>query len=131
LVITGRSDVLPLCAEEKIGFTPTDRGKGSVKRGLPTEPHGILVAVVIDAANRHDMKLVMPTLANLNLDLPRPTSALRQGLCPDKGYDYDEVRGGAEIGFTAQIRVCGQEAVAIKQEAGVRATRWVVERTHS
>lgn len=50
----------------------------------------------------------------------------------DKGYDYDEVRAlVAEFGFTAHIRARGEEAYAIKHEAGFRARRWVVERTHS
>jgi len=36
-----------------------------------------------------------------------------------------------EFGFTAHIRGRGEEALAIKGEAGFRARRWVVERTHS
>ncbi len=37
----------------------------------------------------------------------------------------------AEFGFTAHIRARGEEAEALKREAGFRARRWVVERTHS
>jgi len=37
----------------------------------------------------------------------------------------------AEFGFTAHIRARGEEAKALKQEAGFKARRWVVERTHS
>ena len=33
--------------------------------------------------------------------------------------------------FTAHIRSRGEEAQAIKKEAGFKARRWVVERTHS
>ncbi len=63
---------------------------------------------------------------------PEPTAEEPQGLCLDKGYDYDEVRALAEeFGYTAHIRCRGEEAAAIKQEAGYRARRWVVERTHS
>jgi putative transposase len=36
----------------------------------------------------------------------------------------------AEFGFTAHIRSRGEEAQAIKREAGFRARRWVVERAH-
>jgi transposase len=36
-----------------------------------------------------------------------------------------------EFGFTAHIRARGEEAQAIKNEAGFKARRWVVERTHS
>ena len=61
-----------------------------------------------------------------------PTDAAPQGMCLDKGYDYEEVRALlAEFGFTAHIRARGEEAQALKREAGSRARRWVVERTHS
>src|SRR5215831_13417984 len=54
------------------------------------------------------------------------------GVCLDKGYDYSEVYELlAEFGFTAHVRSRRQEADAIKHEAGFRARRWVVERTHS
>jgi len=35
------------------------------------------------------------------------------------------------LGFSAHIRSRGEEADAIEREAGFRARRWVVERTHS
>jgi putative transposase len=37
----------------------------------------------------------------------------------------------AAFGFTAHIRARGEEAQAMKHEAGYKARRWVVERTHS
>ena len=37
----------------------------------------------------------------------------------------------AEFGFTAHVRSRGEDAKAIRQEAGYKARRWVVERTHS
>jgi transposase len=53
-------------------------------------------------------------------------------MCLDKGYDFDVVRETLkEFGFTAHIRSRGEEAQAIKREAGFKARRWVVERTHS
>ena len=97
-----------------------------------TEAAGIPIALAIDGANRHDMKLVRSTLDSIMAKRPRPTVALPQGLCLDKGYDFDEVRDIVrEFGFTAHIRTRGEEARAIKQEAGFKARRWVVERTHS
>ena len=55
-----------------------------------------------------------------------------QGLCLDKGYDFPEVYElAAEFGFTAHVRSRGEEAQALKREAGFRARRWVVERTQS
>jgi len=117
---------------KKTGANPTDRGKQGVKRSLLTEAAGIPLALAIDGANRHDMKLVRKTLGNIMIVRPLPTEIAPQGLCLDKGYDFDEVRGIVrEFGFTAHIRARGEEAKAIKQEAGFKARRWVVERTHS
>jgi transposase len=117
---------------KKTGPNPTDRGKQGVKRSLLTEAGGVPVAVAIDGANRHDMKLVRSTLDSIMAVRPIPTVARPQGICLDKGYDFDEVRGIVkEFGFTAHIRARGEEAKAIKQEAGFKARRWVVERTHS
>ena len=72
------------------------------------------------------------TLESIVVERPEPTQAEPQGMCLDKGYDFDEVRDLlAEFGFTAHIRARGEEAKAIKQEAAYKARRWVVERTHS
>lgn len=78
------------------------------------------------------MKLVKETLSSVPINRPKPTKDSPQGLCLDKGYDYDEVREIVEeFGFTSHIRSRGEEAKAIRQEAGFKARRWVVERTHS
>ena len=46
----------------------------------------------------------------------------------DKGYDYATVRVWlTELGFTAHIHARGEEAKTLKQEAGFKARRWVVE----
>ena len=116
---------------EKAGANPTDRGKRGVKRSLLIEAQGVPVGVAVDGANRHDMKLVRPTLDTVVIARPEPTLEQPQGMCLDKGYDFDEVRRTLEeFGFTAHIRSRGEEAKALKREAGFRARRWVVERTH-
>ena len=90
------------------------------------------LGVAVDGANRHDMKLVRSTLDSLVVERPAPTVAHPQGMCLDKGYDYQEVRDIlAEFGFTAHILARGAEAKELKREAGFKARRWVVERTHS
>lgn len=45
-------------------------------------PLGITAA---DAANRHDMKLIKPTLQNVVINKPEPTIKLKQNMCMDKG----------------------------------------------
>ena len=90
------------------------------------------IGMTIEGAQRHDMKLVRPTLESLIVKRPEPTEERPQGMCMDKGYDYDEVYATLqEFGLTAHIRPGGEEAKAIKRQAGFKARRWVVERAHS
>ena len=90
------------------------------------------IGVAVAGANRNDFKLARQTRLSIPVARPEPTAEKPQGLCLDKGYDYEEVRELAvEFGYTAHIRARGEEAQAIKREAGYKARRWVVERTHS
>lgn len=90
------------------------------------------VGLAAAGANRNDFKLLRETIESVPVPRPGPSDERPQGVCLDKGYDYDEVRGLlAEFGFTAHIRARGEEAEAIKREAGYKARRWVVERGHS
>jgi putative transposase len=83
----------------------------------------------------HERLQARPSQARVDPDraAEAPTRQRPQNLCLDRGgYDYNEVRDLAqEFAFTAHIRGRGEEAQAIKREAGFRARRWVVERTHS
>ena len=50
---------------------------------------------------------------------PEPTAEQAQGMCPDKGYDYPEVRILlAEWGYTTHIRARGEEAQDRKRVPG-------------
>jgi putative transposase len=103
-----------------------------VKRSLLTEGHGVPIGLAVEGANRNDFKMARETLESIPVPRPKPTAEKPQGLCLDKGYDFNEVRELAlEFGYTAHIRARGEEAQAIKREAGHKARRWVVERTHS
>jgi putative transposase len=114
------------------GPNPTDRGKGGTKRSLLTEGAGIPLAVVVDGANRHDMKLLAATLDGIVVARPEPTAEAPQHLCLDAGYDYEAVREQAAArGYVAHIRPRGEERALKAAEPGWRARRWVVERTHS
>lgn len=121
-----------LWAEKKSGPNPTDRAKSGVKRSVLTEGHGVPIGLAVEGANRHDMKMVRETIESIVVKRPKPSKKKKQNLCLDKGYDYDAVRDILkEFGFTAHIRSRGEEAQEIRREAGKRARRWVVERTHS
>ena len=119
-------------AGEKTGPNPTDRAKEGVKRSLLTEASGVPIGLAIDGANRHDCKMVKATIESIPVERPEPTKRKTQGMCLDKGYDSGEVRDLVkEFSYTVHIRSRGEEAQTIKHEAGFKARRWVVERTHS
>ena len=97
-----------------------------------TEADGVPIGLAVEGANRNDFKMMKATMESIPVKRPRPTRKRPQGMCLDKGYDYQEARELAdEFGYTAHIRARGEEAQAIKHEAGFKARRWVVERTHS
>jgi hypothetical protein len=76
------------------------------------------IGLAVEGANRHDMKLVRATIESLVVVRPEPMKERPQGMCLDKG-DYDEVYVILqEFGFTAHVRPRGEEAKAIKREAG-------------
>lgn len=86
----------------------------------------------MDGANRHDVKLVEATLESIPIERPRVQPYWRQNLCLDKGYDSGEIRDMVrEFGYTPHIRARGEEARELRRDAGFKARRWVVERTHS
>ena len=117
---------------KKTGRNPTDRGKSGTKRSALTDGHGIPLAVAIDGANRHDMKLTEPTLKAIAIERPEVTDENPQNMCMDKGYDFSAVRELlAEWEYIPHIRSIGEETRAKERIPGYRARRWVVERTHS
>jgi len=117
---------------KKGGKHPTDRGKLGTKRSVLTDGRGVPLGLAVAGAKRNDFKLTRETIESIAVERPEATLEAPQGLCLDKGYYYDEVRDLLdEFGFTAHIRARGAEAHALKHEAGFKARRWVVERTHS
>jgi hypothetical protein len=104
---------------EKTGPNATDRAKDGVKRSVLTEGAGVPIGVAIEGANRNDFKMARETIES-----PRVTKDDPQGLCLDKGYDYQEVRDLLrEFHFTAHIRARGDEAPRLKKRAGFKARR--------
>ena len=80
------------------------------------------IGLAVDGANRHDFKMTRETIERIAVERPDATPDAPQGMCLDKGYDDDEVREWLdEFGFTAHIRARGEEAHALKQEAGFKA----------
>jgi putative transposase len=94
-----------------------------VKRRMLTQANGIPIAIVVDGANRYDMKLVGPTIKEFKLDQPTPAPEHRHVLFPDIGYD-DEVAPQcvARAGCTAHMRVRGEEALELANDEGCGST---------
>jgi putative transposase len=85
-----------------------------------------------DGANRHDSKLLEPTIDSIPIERPEPTPERPQGLCLDRGYDFDNVRQiASKHGFTPHVRSRGEELALKARTPGWRARRWVVEACHS
>jgi putative transposase len=115
-----------------VGQHPTDRGTLGTKRSVLTDGGGVPIGLAVEGANRHDCNMVEATMTSIPVERPGPTREQAQGICLDTGDDEDEVRELlAKFGCTAHIRARGEEAQAITHEAGYKARRWVVERTHS
>jgi putative transposase len=96
---------------KKVGKNPTDRGKIGTKRSVLTDGRGVPIGLAVDGANRNDFKLTRETIESIAVARPDATPDAPQGMCLDKGYDYDEVRDLLdEFGFTAHIRGRGEEA---------------------
>jgi putative transposase len=114
------------------GPNPTDRAKQGVKRSLLTDGGGIPLAVAIDGANRHDMKLFAATLDAIVVSRPEPGGGDPQHLCLDAGYNYAAIRAEAVAhDYDAHIRSRADECATKAKHPSWRARRWVVERTHS
>jgi putative transposase len=88
------------------------------------DQNGLPLAVVIDGANRHDVKLLEATLDNLILE-PRTTTP-QPHLCADAGYEGKSARQQVEDhGYIPHIRSRGEDKQ--KKQEGKRPRRWVVE----
>jgi putative transposase len=85
-----------------------------------------------DGANRHDQKLLAPSINSIPITRPEPTRQQPQGLCLDRGYDAPSIHElASEHGFTPHIRTRGEEIALKLHTPGWRARRWVLEASHS
>ena len=109
------------------GPNPTDRGKLGTKRHVLTDGQGIPLAVVITAANVHDMlDIIVVKRPSYNM------CKTKQNLCLDKGYDFQEIKGGViKKGYLPHIRHRGEQSITKGGNHHSKRRRWVVERTNS
>lgn len=113
-------------ALEAVGNNPTDRGKKGTKRSLLVEQHGLPIAIQIDGANRHDVKLLARTLDAIVIERPQEDAMAPQHLCADAGYRGQPAQAQIkERKYVPHVRSRSEEH-QVKQ-AGKQARRWVVE----
>jgi len=78
------------------------------------------------------MKLLESTLESTPIARPIPSEDQPQGLCLDRGYDYDAIRELAVAQrFEPHIRTRGEEIADKVRDPTWRPRRWVVEAAHS
>jgi putative transposase len=69
------------------GKNPTDRRKNGVKKGIVIDMNKIILSVLIDSANRHDSKLLMPHIVHLERFLDKP-----KVMATDSAWDVEKLR---------------------------------------
>lgn len=119
-----------LLGGKSTGPNPTDRAKSGTKRSLLVDGKGIPLALTVDSANRHDMKLTQGTLQSMMIHRPRPTTISKQNICLDKGYDFPEVYELLED-YRYTIHIPKRRDDNYIRIPKYRTKHWVVERTHS
>lgn len=115
---------------EGTGPNPTDRGKSGWKWSVASDMTGIPIGWAIDGANRHDVRMLEPTLDDM-----KSVGYFADMACLhlDRGYDSGAVRGrlvDAGVGeFTIQLR--GTKDPTVKKQPVRLGLRWIVEATNS
>lgn len=118
------------CGGEGTGKSPVDRAKLGWKWSVAADANGIPLGWATDGANRNDITLLMPTLADVaRVGLLAEIETLHL----DRGYDYPKVR--------AQLAALGLDDLSIQRRKPRGADqpktpmslglRWVVEGTNS
>ena len=91
LVMDGATTKAPLGGKTE-GKNPTDRGTVGTKRSVLTDGGGVPLGLAVEGANRNDFKMARETIESIPVERPEPSQATPQGMCLDKGYNYDEAR---------------------------------------
>ena len=100
------------------------------KRSILTDAKDIPLSVVLDGANRHDIKLLEKTLDKIVILRPEVTEDKQQNLCLDASYTgAEKIISGKN--YALHIRPRGEEKEEKIKNPNFKARRWVVEVAHS
>lgn len=69
------------------GKNPTDRGKNGVKKSVVADNNKIILSIIVDAANKHDSRLLQPHIKNL-----KPYLATPKVMVADSAWDINCLR---------------------------------------
>jgi putative transposase len=135
---------LPLSVEPRPAPIRPIAASGEPSAASPSDGRGMPLAVVVDGANRTDMKLAEATLDAMMIARPIPTKEQPQHLCLDAGYDYDAVyetvrahdyephiRPNLHNQAQARPMLEPEKKTSSNLESTKQPRRWVVETTHS
>jgi hypothetical protein len=70
-----------LLGEKGTGVNPTDRAKSGTKRSMVVDGKGVPLGITVDAANRHDMKMIKATLQSIVVHRPEPLFFRALAIC--------------------------------------------------
>jgi transposase len=129
VAIDGSMHKAPYAGEGK-GPNPTDRAKQGWKWSIGVDRHGIPLGWAIDGANRHDTKMLVPTL-----DAIRDNGWLDEIETAhlDRGYDYPKIRAVlCDAGLDDHVIQKRRKPGAVARPQPLRlGLRWIVEATNS
>ena len=118
-----------MCGGPKTGRNPTDRGKPGSKHHLLTDAWGIPLALILTAANVHDVNELLPLVDQIPpvRGKPGPPRRRPERVQADTAYDSEAHRRALrQRGITPVIPHRHRE-----HGSGLGVFRWVVERTVS
>jgi putative transposase len=69
------------------GRNPTDRAKNGIKKGIVIDWNRVILSILVDSANKHDSKLLMPHIENIKKFLDRP-----KVMSTDSAWDVKKLR---------------------------------------
>ena len=94
------------------------------KRSVLVDENGLPLSVVLDGANRHDVKLLEATLDHIVISRPEVSEGQAQNLCMDAGYT-GSIQTVEARQYTAHIRPRSEERAEKERNPVFKARRWV------